>query len=622
MPTEKKLSDVLSEFARTMVTDFPIQGILDQLVLRIVDVLPITAAGVTLISPDTDPRYVAASNSAALRFEKLQTELGEGPCLQAYHTGEAVSVPDLREETRFPRFGPRALEAGLVAVFTFPLRSGDAPLGALDLYHDSPGSLDDGTMAAAQTLADVAAAYLLNAQARSELQDSHDRSRESALHDALTGLPNRILLLERLEHALLRGRRSRKTTAVVFADLDHFKMVNDVYGHRVGDELLEAVGKRLSAHLRPGDTLARLSGDEFVILCEDVSEGPEVDAIAARICAALDEPFVLSSGELKATASLGIAFAGRAGDVAEDVLHNADVAMYQAKRKGGARLQVIDLSEQLLNDRHAELQRDVVHARAGGQLGVDYQPIVSTVDGRIIGVEALLRWAHPSLGLIVPTTLIPLAEQSGVIGEIGLWVLEQACPDLRRWRDHHGTEDLSMSVNVSAYQLMSPRFATTVEDVLRTTGTNPALLTLEVTESVFIKDSQRALVVLRDLKLLGVMLALDDFGTGYSSLSYLKRFPVDIVKIDPGFVADLEQDRASSAIVSAIVGLTHALGLTVIAEGVETVGQHDAMTALGCDACQGFYFARPMPADAMDTLMGQRFAAGGNPRLPLLASAS
>jgi diguanylate cyclase (GGDEF)-like protein len=329
MPSEQQLSTVLSEFARTMMTDFPIQSILDELVLRMVEILPITASGVTLISPGHNPRYVAASNASALRFEQLQTELGEGPCLAAYTTGHAVAAPDLREERRFPSFVSQALAAGLMAVFTFPLRNGDARLGALDLYRDSAGPLDPGAMRAAQTLADVAAAYLLNAQARADLQDSSDRSRETSRHDALTGLPNRIVLLERLEHALLRGRSARMVT-LLFVDLDQFKMVNDMHGHQVGDELLVAVADRLTGHLRPGDTLARLSGDEFVILCDDLGGRLEVDAIAARIGATLGEPFVLSSGAVQTSASIGIALTGRGDHLPEEVLHDADLAMYQA----------------------------------------------------------------------------------------------------------------------------------------------------------------------------------------------------------------------------------------------------------------------------------------------------
>ncbi len=620
MPNEQQLSSVLSEFARTLVTDFPIQGILDHLVLRIVDVLPITGAGVTLITPDTDPRYVAASDDAALRFEELQTELGEGPCLVAYETGESVSVADLHDDPRFPNFTRRALEEGLVAVFTFPLRHGDMQLGALDLYRDSPGALDTATMGAAQTLADVAAAYLLNAQARADLRESSDRSLEMALHDPLTGLPNRTLLIERLDHAVRRGRRSGKRAAVLFADLDRFKSVNDLYGHAIGDELLIAVAERLMVALRPGDTLARLSGDEFVILCEDLNEAAEVDAIAARVVEVVAAPFELSGGSVTVTASVGIAFSGRGDQLSEQLLQDADTAMYQAKRQGGARHQIVDLREL---DRAAErttLEHDLGGASKRGELRTEYQPIVDTSDGRIVSAEALLRWDHPSHGPVIPTTFIPLAEQTGLITEMGRWVLEQACRDRLRWREAVA-DDLRMSVNVSAHQLMAPDFTATVEAVLSDTGTDPGLITLEMTESVFVQDTERALLVLNDLKDLGVALALDDFGTGYSSLTYLKQFPIDVVKIDQGFVADLELDRASYFIVFAIIELAHLLGMTVVAEGVETVEQHQHLARLGCDQCQGYYFAPPMSADDLQLLMADP-AVGGAPRLPALSRAT
>lgn len=597
MPSEQQFSSVLSEFARTLVTDFPIQGILDHLVQRIVDVLPITAAGVTLISPDTDPRYVAASNESALLFEELQTELGEGPCLVAFHTGEAVAIPDLRHDPQFPNFARRALDAGLVAVFTFPLRHGDAQLGALDLYRGSPGPLDTATMDAAQTLADVAAAYLLNAKARADLRDSSDRSLELALHDALTGLPNRTLLIERLDQAVRRGRRSGNRAAVLFADLDRFKQVNDLYGHAVGDELLVAVAQRLILAVRPGDTLARLSGDEFVILCEDLNESAEVDAIAARVVATMAVPFVLSGVAVNVTASVGIAFSGRGDQLSEQILQDADTAVYQAKRKGGARHQIVDLREL---DRAAErtnLEHDLRSALSRGELRTEYQPIIETGDGRITAAEALLRWDHPSHGPVVPTTFIPMAEQSGLITEIGRWVLDQACRDRLRWRKLDRIDDLSMSVNVSAHQLMAPDFTATVETVLAGAGTDPQLVTLEVTESVFVHDTERALIVLTDLKDLGVTVALDDFGTGYSSLTYLKQFPIDIVKIDQGFVADVELDEASHSIVLAIVELAHLLGMKVVAEGVETPEQHQLLGGLGCDYCQASTsLARCQPA--------------------------
>ena len=619
VPSEQQLSDVLREFARTLVTDFPIQGILDHLVKRIVDVLPITSAGVTLISPGTDPRYVAASDDDALRYEELQTELGEGPCLAAYETGEAVSVADLSVESRFPSFTPRALEAGLAAVFTFPLRHGDEPLGALDLYRDTPGPLSAAAMDAAQTLADVAAAYLLNARARDDLRDSSDRARESALHDALTGLPNRTLLVERLDHAVLRGRRSGKMAAVLFVDLDRFKQVNDLHGHGVGDELLIAVAQRLSAVLRSGDTLARMSGDEFVILCEDVENSAHVDTIASRVGAAISTPFNLLSMEIEITASVGIAFMGPGDQLSEELLRDADTAMYQAKRKGGGRHQIIDLREQHLADQRANLERDLRGAALREELRTDYQPIVATSDGRITGVEALLRWSHPSRGLVTPAVLVPLAERSGLIVEIGQWVLEQACADRHRWQNHDQVDDVTVSVNVSAHQLMSRDFVETVATALSRTSTDPEMVTLEVTESVFVQDSERALVVLNELKHLGVALALDDFGTGYSSLNYLHRFPIDVVKIDQTFIANLGHDPASEAIVLAVIDLAHTLGMSVVAEGVETAAHHRQLNALGCDSCQGYYFARPMSADNLVTLL-QEHDAGGTTHLPSLVA--
>jgi diguanylate cyclase (GGDEF)-like protein len=609
MEIERRLSDVLSEFARTLVTDFPIQAILDHLVVRIVDVLPISAAGVTLIAPGSDPHYIAASDDAAMRFEQLQTELGEGPCLVAYRKGEAVVVPDLRADDRFPRFSARAVEEGLGAVFTFPLRHDDHQLGALDLYRSSPGSMNAGAMTAAQTLADVAAAYLLNAQARSDLRESSDRARETALHDALTGLPNRTLLVQRLVHAVLRCRRSEKLVAILFADLDRFKVINDTYGHHVGDELLVAVAGRLSELLRPGDTLARLAGDEFVILCEDLENTSQVEPLATRIDEALGRPFVLSGIEVQVSASVGIAFAGRGDDVPEQILQDADTAMYQAKRRGGARHGMVDIGEQRLAENRASLNRDLRGALARRELRTEYQPIVATSDGRITGVEALLRWVHPVRGIVAPDTIVPLAEQSGLIVDIGRWVLMQSCIDLHRWQRHDHHHDLEICVNISSSQLMAPYFADTVADVLTETRTDPGVVTLEVTESVFIQDSDRALIVLNDLRRLGVKLALDDFGTGYSSLSYLKQFPVNIVKIDRAFIADLGREPTSRLIVSAIVRLAHSLHMTVVAEGIESEAQFAEVVALDCDSYQGYFFARPTSAHVLDSLMATAVSA-------------
>jgi diguanylate cyclase (GGDEF)-like protein len=599
---QEELSDVLSEFARTMVTDFPIQGILDHLVRRIVDILPITAAGVTLIEPGLEPRYVAASDPSGLRYEKLQTELGEGPCLAAFHAREAVSVPDLRDDDRFPVFSPRAIESGLAAVFTFPLRHEDMQLGALDLYRDTPGSLSADSMIAAQTLADVAAAYLINAQARSDLEDSSDQSREAALHDPLTGLPNRVLILELIEHALRAGRRSKKLSAVFFVDLDDFKEVNDTYGHQIGDEFLVEVGKRLTRLLRPGDSVARLSGDEFVLLCEDLDVPSAADPIAARLDAEMSRPFALSGAEVRTSASIGIAFTGSGIDSAQELLREADVAMYRSKRDRIGTHDVLDLRELHLAGHQAGLARGLRGAIGRGELHLDYQPIVEAETGRLIGVEALLRWTHPARGPVAPTVFIPFAEQSGQILELGQWVLEHACEDRQRWQQHSPTE-ITMSVNVSAHQLMSAGFAATVAAVLASTPTDPSLLTLEVTESVFVRDENRALVVLGELKEIGVKLALDDFGTGYSSLGNLSSFPIDSIKIDQTLIAKLSTNPSSEKVVTAIVGLAHSLGMTVVSEGIETAKQRQTVTELGSDCCQGFYFAKPMLATGINALV-------------------
>jgi EAL domain-containing protein (putative c-di-GMP-specific phosphodiesterase class I) len=295
--------------------------------------------------------------------------------------------------------------------------------------------------------------------------------------------------------------------------------------------------------------------------------------------------------------------------------------MYQAKRGGGARHQIVDLREQDRTSRRASLEQDLRGASARGELRAVYQPIIATGDGRITGAEALLRWDHPSRGSVAPTLFIPLAEQSDLITGIGRWVLDRACRDRFCRPDASGTDDLNMSVNVSANQLMSPDFTATVAAVLSGADTDPTMVTLEMTESVFVQDTERALVVLGELKDLGVTLALDDFGTGYSSLTYLKRFPIDIVKIDQDFVADLEGDEASYSIVFTVVELAHLLGMTVVAEGVETAGQHEQLVALGCDFCQGFYFARPMSAAALHTLIQLPESAGTLHRPALIPAA-
>jgi diguanylate cyclase (GGDEF)-like protein len=608
MVHEDKLSAVLAEFARTMATDFPIQRILDHLVERIVEVLPITAAGVTLIGPDKTPRYVAASDATALRFEQLQSQLGRGPCIRTYETGRSVSVPDLSLDDSFGEFSAAAVASGLAAVFTFPLRRGEGQLGALDLYRDTTGALDADDMSAAQTLADVATAYLLNAQAREEASKASERFRHSALHDSLTGLPNRSLLQERLEHAALRAQRTHSSAAVLFTDLDGFKLINDEHGHQTGDELLRSVARRLAALVRPGDTLARVSGDEFVFLCEDLGQPSDCERLARRVDDAFVRPFLVMGLTIEMSASIGIAFAGPGDRISNQMVIDADVAMYQAKRTGGGRHRIIDLRQGREHDR---LGSDLRAAMSKGELQIAYQPVVLAATGRVTGVEALLRWPHPVHGPVPAPTLIAAAEQSGLINEIGAWVLGRACHDRQRWLRDHPEIPLDISVNVSGRQLAGTDFPATVNSVLARTGMDPEALILEVTESIVLEDTERTTTSLASLRGTGVRVALDDFGTGYSSLSYLRALPIDIVKIDRTFVADLSRAPGTRVITEGVTSMAHALGLSVTAEGIETDLQRDVIASVGCSSAQGYFYARPMSgADIAALLAGARGSGG------------
>jgi len=595
LDSDQRLAHVLVGFAHTLGTDFSIQKILDHLVLRIVEILPVTGAGVMLMGHRDELHFIASTNEVVTRIEDLQNELGEGPCLEAYRSGEPVAVTDMATDTRFPQFSPRAAAAGLAAVFTFPMRLDGTRLGAVDLYRDTPGALGDDDVQAAQILADVAAAYLVNAQTRIDASAAVARLNHRSLHDPLTGLPNRTLLEELLDQAVARARRSHHLAAVLFADLDGFKAVNDRYGHHVGDQLLQAVAGRISQVLRAGDTLARLGGDEFVVLCEDLRDSAHAEAVAERIAAAMAAPFDLAGRRVTVSASVGIAFSGPGQDIPDVLLRDADFAMYQAKKGGGGHHRVVDPAARAAADRRDDLERDLLQARAADQLSLEYQPILDVHSEELVAVEALLRWHHPRRGLVGPDVVIPSAERTGLILSLGEWVLRQACTDLGHWQFLEQPVP-AIAVNVSAQQVMGPAFAETVHRVLADTGADPHAVGLEVTESVLLADARRALTVLRDLKDLGVTLSLDDFGTGYSSLNYLRRFPFDVVKIDRSFTADVPLDRATRSIVGAMIDLSHVLDLTVTAEGVETAQELSLVAGLGADNAQGFLLSHPLSA--------------------------
>ena len=611
------LSAVFGKFAQSLATGLSIQRFLGHLVERIVEVLPVSGAGVTLIVPGAEPHYLVATDDWSRRVELLQTDLGQGPSRLAYESGTQVVVPELRTDGRFPRFGPPAEAVGLAAVFSFPLQWGeDGLLGALDLFRDTPGALEQRELLTAQTLAEMAGAYLLNGQACQEAQEASRRFQESSLYDSLTGLPNRALLRQRLKHAAQRAQRSHGHAAVLFVDLDRFKQINDGHGHSVGDGLLQAVARRLSGLVRPGDTLARIYGDEFVFLCEDLPSAASADALATRILGAFSTPFVPDGYEpleVEVAASVGLAYSGDGEEISDRLILDADLAMYQAKRRGGARHQFIDPQEARRTDQRNRLRRDLKDALARHQLDLAYQPIVRTTDCQITGVEALLRWTDPHGRSVAADTTIELAEQSGLITRIGAWVLERACRDRGQWLQGSDAA-LELAVNVSARQLMEPGFAPSVAAVLERTAMDPAALVLEMTEGIFIDDAARAMTVLEDLKALGVRLALDDFGTGFSSLAYLRQFPVDIVKIDQQFISDLGRKAAGMVIIDAVTTLAHALDLSVTVEGIETAAQHELILAVGCEHAQGFHYARPMPGQELAAKLAAQ--AGRSLHLP------
>ena len=420
-----------------------------------------------------------------------------------------------------------------------------------------------------------------------------------ALHDGLTGLPNRALFLDRLGQALRRSRRRDRVVAVVFLDLDRFKLVNDSLGHKAGDRLLVDVAMRLSSALRPSDTLARFGGDELTLLCEDIGDGEDARAIAQRLLETFAEPFIVQDGEAFLQASIGIALSRDGFETPEDLIRDADAAMYRAKARGQGVELFDEAMRQDVRDRLA-LEAALRRGIGRGELRLHCQPLVSLADARIEGFEALVRWEHPERGLVPPGSFIPLAEETGLIVPIGAWVLSEACATLRRIIDETGMATLQVSVNVSPRQLQQPDFVAQVRAALDDNGLDPSCLVVEITESAIMEAGAAA--ILRALKDLGVRLAMDDFGTGYSSLAHLRRFPLDVIKVDRSFVAGLGDGQGSS-IAGAIVSLAHALGLRTVAEGIEDEEQRRAVMALGCDVGQGFHFARPMPVDDLTRLL-------------------
>ncbi len=445
---------------------------------------------------------------------------------------------------------------------------------------------------------------------RKELERARTLGMHLAHHDTLTDLPNRQLFLSRLRHLIGQSKRRMRSLAVFFIDLDRFKQINDTLGHPIGDMLLLGVSERLAKCLRDSDTVARRGGDEFTIILDGIARGQDAGRVARKILDALARPFFLDGHELFVSASIGISLYPADGADVDTLVKHADIAMYRAKARGGNNYQFFlpEMTDRALE--RLELESNLRQGIERNQLVLHYQPQLDIASGRVCGMEALVRWDHPDLGLIYPDEFIPLAEDTGLIGLLGDWVLQEACHQMKRWQEA-GAPRICMAVNFSARQFQFQKPVERVERLLRDLDLEPELLDLELTESVVMKDATFAMEVLKQLRALGIQVSIDDFGMGYSSLAYLKRFPITRLKIDRSFIRNLLVDQKDAAITLAVIGMAHSLGIEAVAEGVETEEQLDFLRERKCDQMQGYLYSPPLPADrATELLLEKRPLVG------------
>jgi len=434
-----------------------------------------------------------------------------------------------------------------------------------------------------------------------ERKKEEERLYHQTHHDALTGLPNRVMFMERLTQAMADAKRLGLLAGVMFLDLDRFKLINDTMGHNTGDVLLQYVAERLVDCVRDGDTVARLGGDEFTILLEKLDDPTEASAVADKILSAFDQSFSLNGQEFFVTPSIGVALYPHDGDDVESLIKNADTALYRAKEHGN-NYQIYTAAMSGQSSMIFELEKDLRKALERDEIIVHYQPQVSLSSGKMVGMEALVRWQHPTRGLVSPAQFIPLAEETGLIVPIGEYVLRTACKQNKLWQEK-GYPPMRLAVNLSARQFQQKDLTTFIRDVLQETGLDARYLELEITESLAMDDVHQAISILHSLKELGVQISIDDFGTGYSSLSYLKKFPIQTLKIDRSFVNDISHDPDDAAIASSIIVMAHSLKLNVIAEGVETASQLNFLRDRNCNEMQGYLFSKPLSAEAFEEML-------------------
>jgi len=596
------LLERLSLIQRAISSRAPLSEVLDVIAIGAQELLDAEVVGLRRLDPQR-PGWLELVASAGLTpevaAEHRSSRIGEGVGGRAAAEDRLVVIENYSE-------APDALASlgtFVTTAMAAPVHENGAVVGSLVVASRAPDrSFGPAEQEILMAFADHASLAMTDAVTVKALRGALESGLHDAMHDRLTGLPNRALLNDRLTAAFYRAALQGTGLAILFLDLDGFKRVNDNLGHTVGDQLLVAVGERLSACVRAVDTTARLGGDEFALLLEGIEDPLEAEKVADDVLATLRTPFVLAGHAMTISASIGIAHHDHL-DETHDLLRYADLAMYEAKEGGKGRHRRFEPVMQSRSLARLDTETALRQAVQEGRILVHFQPIVDLRDGVMVGTEALARWHHPERGFVPPTEFIPVAEATGMIVPLGKLVLLEACRQTRVWGDAHRDRPLpSVNVNISAVQFQTTGLVDLVVSVLEQTGLAPHLLSLEITEGTLMQDTQATLDVVHQLKALGVRLAVDDFGTGHSSLSYLRRFPIDVVKIDKSFVDGVARDEHQAALAHAIIKLAHTLNLQSVGEGIEQAGQAVTLRSLGCDFAQGYFFARPMPQEQVSEL--------------------